>query len=296
MFRRVRNAPYIFNIMTNFIFLNGKIIPETDGNISSGDRGFLYGDGIFETFRSYGRTPFKLDEHIERMRHSAKRLMIAFEYTNTEIAETIKTLTDKNNIQDAYIRITLSRGEGSGALQMSDSLRSTILIQVKTFTPYDMKLYDEGMSLAVSDCRRSTSCPISRHKSTNLLKSILLKEEANKKATHETIILNTDGYVAECIVSNIFMISGGSVITPSLDTNILPGITRRTVLDICKESSIPTGEERFKVETLLNADEVFITNSLMEIIPVSKIDDYKIGKTIPGKITQQLMNAYKRLI
>ncbi len=291
-----KECSYRFNIMTNFIFLNDKIIPVTDANISSGDRGFLYGDGIFETFRSYGRTPFKLDEHIERMRHSAKRLMIAFEYTNTEIAETIKTLTDKNNIQDAYIRITLSRGEGGSALQMTDSLRSTILIQVKTFTPYDRKLYDEGMSLVVSDCRRSTSCPISRHKSTNLLKSILLKEEANKKAAHETIILNTDGYVAECIVSNIFMVSGGSVITPSLDTNILPGITRRTVLDICKGSNIPAGEELFKTEALLNADEVFITNSLMEIMPVSRIGNSKIGKAVPGKITRHLMSAYKRFI
>jgi branched-chain amino acid aminotransferase len=282
--------------MTNFIFLNGKIIPDTDGNISSGDRGFLYGDGIFETFRSYGRTPFKLVEHIERMRHSAKRLMIAFEYTNTEISETIKELIDKNSIRDAYIRITLSRGEGGSALQMSDSLRSTILIQVKTFTPYDMKLYDEGMSLIVSDCRRSTSCPISRHKSTNLLKSILLKEEANKKAAHETIILNTDGYVAECIVSNIFMVVSGSIVTPSLDTNILPGITRITVLDICRDSGIPVYEERFTIERLVKADEIFITNSLMEIMPVSKIDDYQIGKAVPGKITQQLMSAYKRLI
>ena len=125
---------------------------------------------------------------------------------------------------------------------------------------------------------------------------ILLKDEAKRKSAHEAIILNTDGYVAECLVSNIFMVSGGSVVTPSLDTNILPGITRRTVLNICKDCGIPSGEERFKIEALIKADEVFITNSLMEIMPVSKIGNYKIGKTIPGKITQQLMNAYKRLI
>lgn len=292
----IESTTDIFNIMTNSIFLNGKIIPEANGNISSGDRGFLYGDGIFETFRSYDRTPFKLVEHIERMRNSAKRLMIAFEYTNTEISETIKELIDKNSIRNAYIRITLSRGEGGSALQMSNGLRSTILIQVKPFTPYDRKLYDEGMSLVVSDCRRSTSCPISCHKTTNLLKSILLKEEANKKAAHEAIILNTDGYVAECIVSNIFMVSGGSVITPSLDTNILPGITRRTVLDICSNSNIPVSEDHFTTDRLIKADEVFITNSLMEIMPVSRIDGSKIGETIPGRITQQLMSTYKLLI
>ncbi len=128
------------------------------------------------------------------------------------------------------------------------------------------------------------------------MKSILLKEEAIKKSAHEAIILNTDDYVTECVVSNIFMVSGGSVVTPSLGTNILPGITRRTVLDICRDSSIPVSVDRFRIETLVKADEVFITNSLMEIMPVSRIEDSKIGRALPGKITQQLMSAYKCLI
>ncbi|MHC4322035.1 MAG: aminodeoxychorismate lyase [Planctomycetota bacterium] len=282
--------------MTKFIFLNDKIIPETEGNISSGDRGFLYGDGVYETLRSYNGKPFKLAEHLERMRYSSEQLKISFAYTNADIGEWINELIEKNSSQDAYIRITLSRGTGGGRLQMDDNIEPTTLIQVKPLTPYDIKLYEEGISLVVSNYRRSTSCPISRHKSTNLLKSIILKEEAKKRSAHEAIIMNTDEYVAECVVSNVFFVNNGSVVTPSLDTNILPGITRRTVLDICKESGIPAGEELFKVEALLNANEVFITNSLMEIIPVSKIENYKIGETIPGKITQQLMSAYKSLI
>ena len=237
-----------------------------------------------------------LAEHLERMRSSAERLKIIPVYTNAEISESIAKLLEKNSVQDAYIRITLSRGEGGSALQMSDGLRSTILIQAKSFTPYDEQLYKEGMSLAVSGHRRSTTNPIYSHKTTNLLTSILLKEEAGGKSAHDSIVLNTDGYVAECIVSNIFMVSKGNVITPSLDTNILPGITRKTVLDICQNSGIPAREERFKVEALIKAEEVFITNSLMEIMPVSRIDDYQIGKTVPGKITQQLMNVYKSLI
>ena len=282
--------------MTNYIFLNDNIIPDTDGSVSTGDRGLLYGDGIYETLRSYNGKPFKLSEHLERMRNSASLLRISFEHTNIEICEWINELIEKNRCQDAYIRITLSRGAGGGRLQMDNNIDPTTLIQVKALIPYDRNLYDEGMSLVVSDYRRSTSCPISRHKSTNLLKSIILKEEANKKAAHETIILNTNGYVAECIVSNIFMVSDGSVVTPSLGTNILPGITRKTVLDICHDSSIPVSEEHFMVERLLKSDEVFITNSLMEIMPVSKIDDSKIGKAVPGKITRQLMSAYKRFI
>ena len=282
--------------MSNFIFLNGKIISDTDGNISSSDRGFLYGDGIYETLRSYEGTPFKLSEHLERLRHSAKQLKISFGYTNEDIGKWITELIEKDCSQDAYIRITLSRGAGGSRLQMDEDIEPTTMIQVKPLTPYDKSLYDGGMSLVVSHSRRSTSCPISCHKSTNLLKSILLKEEAKKRSAHETIIINTDEYVAECVVSNIFFVNNGRVVTPSLDTNILPGITRSTVLGICKESCIPAGEERFKVETLLNADEVFITNSLMEIMPVSKIENYDIGEAIPGKITHQLMNAYKHFV
>ena len=282
--------------MTNYIFLNGEIILDTERCISSGDRGFLYGDGIFETLRSYKGEPFKLTSHLERMRCSAEKLKISFEYTDTEISESIMKLLEKNCVQDAYIRITLSRGEDDSGLQMSDDLKSTILIQVKSFTPYERKLYEEGMSLAVSGHRRSTTSPICRHKTTNLLTSILLKEEAKNKSANEAIVINTDGYVAECIVSNIFMVNSGSVVTPSLDTNILPGITRETVLDICQNSGIPAREECFKIESLIKAEEVFITNSLMEIMPVSKIEDNKIGKATPGEITQQLMSAYKRLI
>ena len=282
--------------MSNFIFLNGKIISDADANISSADRGFLYGDGIYETLRSYNGKPFKLADHLERMRDSARQLKISFDYTNADIGERINELLENNHTQDAYIRITLSRGSGGGRLQMDDNIEPTTLIQLKPFSPYDSKLYDEGMSLVVSDYKRSTTCPISRYKSTNLLQSILRKEEANKKSAHETIVLNTDGFVAECVVSNIFMVSAGSVVTPSLDTNILPGITRRIVLDICKNSGILSSEEHFKIDVLIKADEVFITNSLMEIMPVSRIDDCKIGNSVTGRITQQLMNAYKRFV
>lgn len=281
---------------TKFIFLNGKIIPNTDGYISSDDRGFLFGDGIFETLRSYNGKPFKLTEHLQRMRSSAEKLSISFEYTNAEISESIKELIGKNNVQDAYIRITLSRGAGKNGLGINENLKSTMLIQAKSFTPYERRLYDEGIPLIVSRHRRSASCPISSHKTTNLLTSILLKEEAKRMSANEVVVINTDGYVAECVVSNIFMVNNGSVVTPSPDTNILPGITRKTVLDICRNSGIPAREECFKIETLIKAKEVFITNSLMEIMPVSRIDDFKIGNTIPGKITKQIMSAYKRLI
>lgn len=282
--------------MNNFIFLNGKIILETEGLITIKDRGFLYGDGIFETLRSYGGKPFKLAEHLKRLSSSAKKLKISLKYTNKKLSNNINELLNVNNVQDAYIRITLSRGAGNAGLGISAGLKPTLLIQIKQFTPYESKLYKKGMSLIVSKSRRSISCPISRYKTGNLLTSIILKEEAKKKSAHEAVILNTDGHVAECIVSNIFIVAGRKVMTPLLNTNILPGITRMTVLKICKDNGIPAAEDCFGPEELTKADEVFITNSLMEIMPVSIVEGRKIGNKVPGKITKQLMALYKQLV
>lgn len=254
--------------LNKYIFLNGKIISETEGYISSKDRGFLYGDGIFETLRSYNGRPFKLTEHLERLHSSSEGLKIPLKYTIEELSKSVKELLETNNIPDAYIRITLSRGTGNNGLAINGNSNPTLLIQARPFKPYKRELYEKGMALIISKARRSTSCPISCHKTANLLTGILLKEETKEKSANEAIVLNTDGHVAECIVSNIFIAYNKNVITPSLGTNILPGITRRTVLDICKDSGIFAGEESFRIETLMNADEVLLTNSLMEIMPV----------------------------
>jgi branched-chain amino acid aminotransferase len=276
------------------IFLNGKIILETEGHVSLKDRGFLYGDGIFETLRSYNGTPFKLTEHLERLRSSAGKLKIPLKYTIDELSNYIDGLIAINGIPDVYIRITLSRGIGNNGLAISEQPNPTLLIQSKPFTPYQEELYEKGMDLIISNARRSTSCPISCHKTINLLTSILLKEETRRKSASEAIILNTDGYVAECVISNIFIVNGKNVVTPPLDTNILPGITRKTVLDICRDKGITAKEERFKIDALTSADEIFITNSLMEIMPVRKVED-KICKSVPGEITSQIRDAYKCL-
>ena len=281
--------------MKDYIFLNGSILSEKEGYITAQDRGFLYGDGLFETLRSYNGDPFKLTEHLNRLRSSAQKLKIPFVFTDEYFRNVVHTLIKKNNITDAYIRITLSRGFGSRGLVMTDNPEPTLLIVVKALTPYPKELYEKGMSIIVSKSKRSTSCPISCHKTTNLLTTILIKEEVKNRSADDALLLNTDRDVMECTVSNIFMVKDKGVITPPLDINILPGITRKTVLKICKNMNLRVKEERFRVETLLNADEVFITNSLMEIMPISRIEENEIGKGIPGGMTTALMNAYKDL-
>lgn len=290
-----------------YFFLNGVIIPEQEAKISVADRGFLYGDGIFETLRSYNEYLFNIDLHLSRLRNSSTALKMPFDYSEERIQSIIKELIIKNNCPNAYVRITLSRGVGNLGLQIEDSSpennisqslisvqRSTLAIQVKSLTAYPEELYKNGMTLIVSQYKRSVSCPISSHKTANFMTNILARDEAREKGAHEAIFLNTENYVAEASVSNLFIVIDNVIITPPLDANILPGITRKTVLDICKDNRITAKEALFGIEELMNADECFLTNSLMEIMAVSSIDGKRIGKSAPGRITKYLMNEYKK--
>ncbi|MGR3218559.1 MAG: aminotransferase class IV [Candidatus Anammoxibacter sp.] len=295
-----------------YIFLNNKIVREEEALVSIKDRGFLYGDGIFETFRSYDGNLFNIDKHFNRMKRSASCLKIPFDYSLENIRSWVKKLLNKNNISNAYIRITLSRGIGNAELgfriadyrhprptipiQQSAIESSTLVIQVKPLKLHPDELYNKGMSIIVSKSKISVSCPISQHKTSNFLTNIIVRDEADVMGAHEVILLNTDDNVAECSASNLFIVEEGTVITPSLNVNILPGITRETVLEICKNNSICVREEKFGMDRLMHADECFLTNSIMEIMPVSKINGVRIGKSVPDIQTEYLTNKYKSLI
>lgn len=292
-----------------YIFLNGVIIPEQEAKISVADRGFLYGDGIFETLRSYNGYLFNIDLHLSRLRNSSTALKIPFDYSGERIQSVIKELIIKNNCPDAYIRITLSRGWGNLGLQVgnpsagnnaSQSLisgqKSTLAIQVKPLTAYSEEFYKNGMEVIISPYKRSISCPISSHKTANFMTNIIARDEAKQKGAHEAIFLNTENHVSEASVSNLFIVIDNVIITPPLGANILPGITRKTVLDICKDNRVTAKEVLFGIDRLMNADECFLTNSLMEIMPVSSIDSKKIGKSVPGRLTRYLMNEYKKRV
>lgn len=281
--------------MPNVIFLNDKIIEETEGHLSTLDRGFLYGDGVFETLRAYDKKPFRLADHVTRLLNSSKYFDIPFRYTPEQIRHIIEQLLARNNLQDAYIRMTLSRGSGANGLIPTGVSNSTFVIHTKPFAAYPTSLYKTGASLITSHIQRSTTCPISSHKTLNYMTNYLIKKESVDKGVHDSIILNTEGHVAECAVSNIFIVERGTVITPSLQANILPGITRKTILELCKGNGIHASEELFRLEKVFAADEVFLTNSLMEIMPVSKVDGRPIGRHVPGTITSLLHDKYKAL-
>ncbi|MCR4320254.1 MAG: aminotransferase class IV [Candidatus Brocadiaceae bacterium] len=281
--------------MSNLIFLNDKIIKETEGLLGTLDRGFLYGDGLFETLRTYGKTPFRLEDHVARLSNSAQYFDIPFHYTSQQIRQIIEHLLTGNNLKDAYIRMTLSRGLGFNGLIPTGTCTPTFAVHTKPLPAYPAALYKTGVSLIISRIRRSATCPISCHKTLNFLTNYLIKREAAEKGAHDALILNTDNHIAECAVSNIFIIDKNTVITPSSKANILPGITRKIILELCKENGIHASEELFGLERVFGASEVFITNALMEIMPVLKIDGHAIGKLVPGAITKLLHDKYKSL-
>src|SRR3989337_968469 len=212
--------------MHNLIFLNDKIIKETEGLLSTLDRGFLYGDGLFETLRTYGKIPFRLEDHVARLSNSAQYFNIPFHYTSQQIRQIIEHLLTENNLKDTYIRMTLSRGLGFNGLIPTGTCTPTFVIHAKPLATYPASLYKTGVSLITSHIRRSTTCPISCHKTLNFLTNYLITRDASEKGAHEALILNTNNYIAECAVSNIFIVEKSAVITPSLRANVLPGITR----------------------------------------------------------------------
>ncbi len=277
------------------IFLNNAIIEEAEGYLSTLDRGFLYGDGIFETLRTYHKKPLRLEEHITRLTNSAEYFDIPFNYPPDQIYQIIQQLLARNNLDDAYIRMTLSRGPGAHGIIPSGTCNPTFVIHTRPLTAYPASLYEMGISLVISRIRRSTTCPLSNHKTLNFLENYLVKKEAVEKGAHDSLILNTDNHVTECSVSNIFIVEKNSVVTPSLNTNILPGITRKIILELCRENNIQSSEELLRPERIFSADEVFVTNSLMEILPVSKIEGKSIGRSIPGNMTRFLHIKYREL-
>ncbi len=277
------------------IFLNNTIIEETEGCLSTLDRGFLYGDGVFETLRTYHKKLLRFEDHVTRLTNSAQYFDIPFHYPPDQIKQITQQLLTRNSLDDAYVRMTLSRGFGAHGIIPSGTYNPTFIIHTRPLTVYSALLYEMGISLITSHIRRSTTCPLSNHKTLNFLENYLVKKEAVEKGAHDALILNTDGHVTECAVSNIFIVEKSSVVTPSLKANILPGITRKIILELCRENNIQSSEELFEPERVFGADEVFTTNSLMEIMPVSRIDGKPVGGSLHGTITRFLHDKYRAL-
>jgi branched-chain amino acid aminotransferase len=276
------------------LYLNNKLVSKSKALISVFDHGFLYGDGIYETLRAYNGVVFKLDEHIDRLFRSASMIGLTIPKGPDAIKKTVYTTLRANRQKEAAIRITISRGAGPIGLDPDLCPKPTFVIMSNKFKAYPGQYYQKGVKVAIVNTRRNLKGAINPAiKSLNFLNNILAKREAKDKGAYEAIMLNYRGHLAEGTISNIFFVKDNILHTPETGVGILDGITRKSILDIARESGIEINEGRFKKEDLLNSREVFISNTTMEVMPVSHVDGIKIG-TKTGNITKLLHKAYKK--
>ena len=280
-----------------WIYLNGEFVPKNEAKVSVFDHGFLYGDGIFEGIRCYQGNVFRLDDHLKRLYESALSIMLEIPLSYEEMKEAVLETVRKNRLQDAYIRLIVSRGEGDLGLDPRSCPQAQVIIIAGQIKLYPQELYDNGMEVVTIPTRRNVPDALNpKIKSLNYLNNILAKIEAARAGVMEALMLNTEGYVCECTGDNIFIVKNGRVITPPTYLGALDGITRRVIMDICRDQGIECAEEPFTRHDVFVADECFLTGTAAEVIPVTKLDGRKIGTGMPGPLTKQLIAEFRKRV
>lgn len=279
------------------VYINGEMLPEEEAKISVFDHGLLYGDGVFEGIRSYNRRVFKLKEHIDRLYDSAKAISLKIPMTKKEIYEAIFLTLRANNLKDSYIRLVVTRGEGKLGLEPGKCKKPQIIIITDTIELYPPKLYETGIDVVtVATVRNHFEAINPRIKCLNYMNNILAKIESLNSGATEAIMLNIDGYVAECTGQNIFIVNKKDLLTPNANSGILKGITRDVVIELARKMGLVVREEFLTRYDLYVADECFLTGTAAEIVPVVKIDGRTVGSGKPGPITLDLLEGYRELI
>ena len=278
------------------IYINGQIVPQEDAKISVFDHGLLYGDGVFEGIRAYNGKIFTLDEHLDRLYDSATAISLKIPITKAEMAEAIKQTMKANNLTDSYIRLVVTRGVGKLGLDPNKCATPQIIIITDTIELYPKALYEKGLDIVtVTTIRNHFSALDPKIKSLNYLNNILAKVESIQAGAGEALMLNKDGYVAECAGDNVFIFKNNILRTPPSSAGILVGITRNVVMKLATEMGVQVREELMTRYDLYIADECFLTGTAAEIIPVVKIDGRTIGTGKPGKLTLDLLKRYRDL-
>lgn len=276
------------------VWMNGKFVDMVDARVSIFDRGFLYGDGVFETMRSYAGAVFKLEEHMDRLFGALGLLKIKAPYSKKYLIDAIYEVLAINSLKSANIRISVTRGEGMLGIGYRDDFVPNTVIAAKELKEYPDWMYLKGVSAKVVDVRQNEYSPVTKMKSLNFLNYILARQNAKEKGFDEAILMNTTNYIAEASTSNIFLVKRNRIVTPSTDSGVLPGITRGVIIKIARRLGLDIEEDKVPYVELLDANEVFLTNSLVEVLPVTKLDSKKVGKGIPGEITKLLHVSYQK--
>ncbi len=279
------------------IYLDGKYVDEADAKVSVFDHGLLYGDGVFEGIRLYNGNIFRLEEHLERLEYSAKAIMLQMPLNRKELSEVTCETCRQNGLKDGYIRLVITRGVGDLGLAPWLCAKPSIFVIASKISLYPQEHYDNGLAIVTVPTRRINPAALpATVKSLNYLNNILGKIEAKQFGALEAIMLNDQGYVAECTADNIFIVHKGAVITPAASQGALKGVTRGTIFDITQELGLPLREADMTRYDVWVADECFLTGSGAEVIPVTKLDGRVIGTGKPGPITQKILASFRRRV
>jgi branched-chain amino acid aminotransferase len=278
------------------IFIDGKFHSERDAKISVFDHGLLYGDGVFEGIRAYNGRVFKLKEHIDRLFYSAKAILLEIPMSPGKISEVVLESCRANKLRDGYIRLVVTRGVGNLGLNPRSCKRPTVFCIADKIQVYPAELYARGMEIVtVPTVRNLHSALNPAIKSLNYLNNVLAKIEANNAGVEEAVMLNSEGFVAECTADNLFVVKNNELFTPPLSAGALYGITRQTVIELAQEAGMKVSEPNLTRYDLFCADECFLCGTGAEIMPVIKIDGRIVGSGKPGQITRKLVEGYRAL-
>ncbi|MBI5767076.1 MAG: branched-chain-amino-acid transaminase [Verrucomicrobia bacterium] len=279
------------------IYLDGRFVDDADAKVSVFDHGLLYGDGVFEGIRLYGGNVFRLEEHLERFEYSAKAILLTLPLSRKELVDVTCETCRQNGLTDAYIRLVATRGVGDLGLAPWLCAKPSLFCIASKISLYPKEYYDNGLAIVTVPTRRIGPAALPPTiKSLNYLNNILGKIEAKQFGALEAIMLNEQGYVAECTADNVFIVHKGEILTPSASQGALKGVTRSTIFDIAQEIGVPIREVNMTRYDVWCADECFLTGTGAEVIPVVKLDGREIGAGKPGPITQRVLASFRRRV
>jgi branched-chain amino acid aminotransferase len=276
------------------VSIDGVLRSPDQATVSAYDRGFLYGDAVFEVFRTYGGRPFALDEHLARLRRSAERVFIPMPVDEGTLRLEIEEALGAAGNEESYVRLVLTRGTGPLALDPDSATHPLRVLYVEPVVPPAGDAYVHGVAVVTVHTRRATDeTSAAGAKVSNYLANLLALREARSKGAHEALVVDARGHVVEGASSNVFIVSGGRLVTPPESAGILVGITRAHILAAARALGIPVEERELSLTDVHGADEVFITSSIRELVPVVRVDDRVIGSGKPGPISRSLHRRFR---
>jgi branched-chain amino acid aminotransferase len=280
--------------MEQIVYLNGSLVPRSEAKISPFDFGFLYGYALFESMRAYSGKVFRLNRHLDRLACSAE--VLELKLPQIDFQKAVYDMLEANSLTDARIRLTVSLGEGEATPDPSTCINPTVFITASSYTPLSEAAYQKGYRAVVSPIRRNSASLIVPVKSANYLDMILARTRANNAGVDEALLLNEQEYIAEGSTSNIFVVNNGKLITPAVETGILPGVTREVILELASSLGIEAKQKPVEQEELYQADEAFLTNSIIEIVSLVEVNGNRIGSGTVETVTRKLASEYKALV